>query len=70
MQDNSVKGAYGMGHGHHHHHKRHDKLKDDGENHDKSNSKFDEPKDTLNYEHHGCQNDENHTEHETLLRKV
>ncbi|XP_038987398.1 IAA-alanine resistance protein 1 isoform X2 [Phoenix dactylifera] len=70
VEDNSVKGAYGMGHGHHHHHhKHHDKLKDDSENHDDSNSKLDEPKDTLNDAHHGCQNDENHTEHETLLRK-
>lgn len=69
VEDNSAKRAYEMGHGHHHHHKRHDKLKDENKNHDESNSKLDEPKDTLNDEHNGCQNDENHTKHETLLRK-
>lgn len=69
VEDNSVKGTHKMGHGHHHHHKRHDKLKDDRENHDEPNSKLDGPRDTINDGHHGCQSDENHTECEALLRK-
>ncbi|KAJ6796619.1 IAA-alanine resistance protein 1 isoform X1 [Iris pallida] len=75
VEEHSSNGSHDLGHGHHHHPKRHQKLKDEDKDHDASNDKLidsnsDGTQDTLlDGKADGCQNDDNHKEPETLLRK-